>query len=110
MPTKGQYKYFAMISYSAIQMQLSIVNAQAGAGLDSTSCNEILYIAKNLTGVVAAYGCDCLNVDGHTENDIIRICNWLTANLKFTTNPIGTLGNEFLSDFERPDFNSNDFA
>lgn len=113
MASLGQYQSFALIAYRAIATQLSNTNKQIQAGCDGDSCNKILYVAKNLNDTVFAYSVDCINVDGLLEADIIKMCNWITRNLNFTTTPIPQLVETYLNspyDFNQYDFNPNDFA
>lgn len=91
MATLGQYQSFALIAYRAIATQLSNTNKQIQAGCDGDDCNTTLYLAKNINDTIFAYSIDCINVAGLTEADIIKMCNWITRNLNFTTTPIPQL-------------------
>jgi len=115
MATKGQYQSFALIAYSAIDMQLQQVNASRNAGCDFEECYRILYLAKNVNDVVFDYSRLCFASEGVIlEKDILISCDWLMANLKFTISG-GSIENldetilNNISDFNQQDFNPNDF-
>ena len=114
MATIRQYQSFALISYDAIKQQLAYLNNQIAIGCDEGDVPTTLYIAKNYTDTVFAYGTNCISVVDLTESNIVTICNWLCRNVNFTTQPIAQLPETYLNgglnDFNQNDFNSNDFA
>ena len=114
MATLGQYQTFSLIAYEAIRQQTHNVNSQIATGCSDGGCTEMLYMAKNLNDTVFNYSIDCISVEGLTEQMILRICNWLTTVLNFTTTPIPQLEETYLNtsfpDFNALDFNPNDFA
>jgi hypothetical protein len=108
MMNKEAFGTFASIAYSAIQLQLNHVNSEAAKGCDVVHANETLFLAQNITDTVLNYSLDCVDMTGFTENDIVRLCDWLTKNLKFTTDPLGIING--FRDFNKYDFNKKDFA
>jgi hypothetical protein len=113
MATLGQYQSFALISYSAIKMQLAYLNEQIAIGCDEGCVPETLYTAKNYTDTIMSYSTNCISVIGLREMDIVTICNWICRNVNFTTAPIATLDETYVNgswDFNDNDFNENDFA
>jgi hypothetical protein len=113
MATYGQYQSFALIAYDAFARQLKHVNSQIAKGCNDDGCTETLYVAKNIIDTVFNYSTECISVLDLTEPTILKLCNYVSRLLNFTTTPIGQLAPTYLNtkrDFQSSDFNVNDFA